>query len=46
MHAEIFPRAKALLAPPEDEVLAEKPRRPDLSCLDIGTFGDHVPIVQ
>jgi hypothetical protein len=31
METKIFPHAKAFIAPPEDEVLPEKPRRPDFS---------------
>ena len=46
MHTEIFPRAKAFLAPPEDEVLPEKSRRPDFSRLHLRRSGDHVPIVE
>jgi hypothetical protein len=46
MEAKIFPHAKAFVAPPEDKVLPEKPRRPDFSCSRVRRLGNNVPIVE
>jgi hypothetical protein len=46
METKIFPHAKAFIAPPEDEVLPEKPRRPDFSRSRVRRLSDNVPIVD
>ena len=46
METKIFPRAKAFIAPPEDEVLPEKSRRPDFSRSHVRRLGGNVPIVE
>ena len=46
METKIFPRAKAFIASPEDEVLVEKSRRPDFSRSRVRRLSDNVPIVE
>ena len=46
METEILPRAKALGAPPQDEVVSEEARRPDVSRSNVRRAGNDVPIVD
>ena len=46
VEAKIFPHAKSPVAPPEDKILSEKPRRPDFSCSRVRRLGNNVPIVK
>ena len=46
METKILPRTKSFIAPPDHNVLSEKPRSPDFSGSRVRTLGNNVPIVE